>query len=228
MAYGIQIFNGSDVLQIDSDRKMSGLNVVNSSLFAGQSAGSTIPGTTVGFSPNLILINYSGTLSPGSAQYVFINKNTDDWSVVDLNGNPVNVDWAILEPFSRQTPSSSGYGIQIWNSSGELAFDSGLINNGGFTFKNYALPLTFSGNPAQDSGPLTTNLSEFVSVETSNYVPDNIRMGFLFANQYVIGGTAQTGIFFVGEFSIDFLGTGGQWSALGNISQIFSGTIGSV
>lgn len=227
MAYGIQIFNGSDVLQIDSDRKMSGFNVVNSSSFAGQSPSSTIPGTSAGFSANLILINYSGTIAAGSAQYVFINKNTTPWSVVDLNGNAVTVEWAILEPFSRETASSGGYGIQIWDSSGDLAFDSGLVNNGGFTFKNYALPYTFSGNPAQDSGPVTSSLSEYVSVETSTYVYNNVRLGFLFANQYVIGGTAQTGIFFTGEFRLD-LGSTIQWVAIDNLSQIFSGTIGSI
>lgn len=227
MSYGIQIVNGSSALQLDSNTKMSGFNVVNSSSFAGQSPSSTIPGTTSGFLPILVLVNYAGTLSPGTAQYVFINKNTSPWSVVDLNGNPVTVEWAILKPFKEETPSTSGYGIQIFNSLGQLAFDSTFVNNAGFTFKNYALPYTFSGDPAQDSGPLTTDLNEFVSVETSTYVYNNVRLGFLFANQYVIGGTAQTGIFFTGEFRLD-LGSTIQWVAIDNLSQIFSGTIGSI
>lgn len=222
MAYGIELNGGGNVFQIGSTRVMSGFKVVSSG------SASTIPGTTANtFSADFILIRPS-TPASGSKQEVYIKKNTTPWSVVDQTDSALTVDYVIIRSFkdAGNTPSTSGYGIQVFDANGDIAFDSGLIGTDGVTLTSTAEAGTLSGNFLIDTA-LTTNLSQYVSIETSFFVYNNTEFGFLYANNYTVGSNTRNGIYYTGKFYIDIFGEHYS-SYLTNMSQIFTATIGSV
>lgn len=220
MTYGIKILGGVDNIQIDSDRSNVGLKIIDSG------TSSTIPGTVANtFFDKLIAINYipaSGSVFP-----LFLNKATTPWSVVNFNGTAIPVDWVILDTFGN-TPSTSGYGIQIYNADGDISFDSQALQNDGASFTDFALYGTFSGNPYEDSGPLTPTTTDYVLMNHSTWGPagDTIKIGYLFDNS---SNNALTGIYHY-AYNVRFNPRNGlsverYWT---NFVNLFSFKIGSV
>lgn len=217
MSYGIEITGGIGNLQISSDRSMTAFRVINSG------SSSTITGVS-GTAPDyLVAISYEPA-NNGEFKNIAINKTTSEWTVVDENGSAVDVNWVVLDLFKSATASTSGYGIQIFNADNDLAYDSQLLlaENQGVTFKETAAPLTFSGNPFNDTNPLTSNLKEYVTVNHCIYAP-GIFIGYRFAKNT----TYASGIshFSYIEFSIEF---GNTTSYLSNFSDLFALKIGIV
>jgi len=222
MTYGIEINGGGNVLQIGSNRVMSGFKI--SSL----GAGSTIPGTTANnFSPKIILVKPS-TPASGAKQEVYINKQTTPWSVVNENGTSITISYAIIESFkdSNNTPTTGTYGIQIFDANGDIAFDSGAVGTDGITLTSSAEAGAFSGDYLIN-GPLVTDLSQYVSIETSFFSDNNFEYGFVYANNYTIGSNTRNGIYYTGRFFFDIFGQLYS-SYLTNMGQIYTAKVGSV
>lgn len=222
MTYGIEINGGGNVLQIASNRVMSGFNITS------LGAGSTIPGTVgSSFSPKIILVKPS-TPSSGSKQEVYLNKQTTPWSVVNENGTSITVNYAIVESFkdSNNTPTTGTYGIQIFDANGDIAFDSGAVGTDGITLTSSAEANVFSGDYLIDD-PLVTDLSQYVSIETSFFLNDNFELGFVYANNYTVGSNTRNGIYYTGRFFFDIFGQPYS-SYLTNMGQIYTAKVGSV
>lgn len=227
MSYGIEIKSGLNTLQIASDRGISGFKVSDSG------SGTTIPGTTAGnFSdPRLILVKV--TPSAGTKKEIYINKNVGNWAIVDEFGDPLIADYVIIETFKDVAePTGSAYGIQIRNSNNQVAFDTRITGSDGVTLTSAADYSSFSGDWKIDP-VITTNLSNYVSIDTSLFTEGNLECGFVFANNYVSGSTTYNGIYYTGKLIIQ-INVGGPvpsetiYSSIGNLSQIFTAVIGSV
>ena len=213
MTYGISIEGGIGNVQITSDTSNIGFRVVNSG------TSSDLPGTSAGLGGDkLFAIQY--TPPSGTFKNLYVNKQGTSWVVVDQNGNPFSVNWVELELFSEATPSSTGYGIQIFNKDGILAFDSGNVLNKGATFKEFANAFTVSGNPSQAEGPLTEDLSEYVTIAHAVFAAGNTYSGYHFSN----GSGGRTGV-----YHIFFVNLGGFGSGyIKNLSDLFAIKIGSI
>ena len=176
MTYGIKIFGGVDNIQIDSDRSNIGIRIVDSG------TSSTITGTVANiFFDKLIAINYIP--SSGNQNPLFFNKATTPWTVVNFGGISTPVDWVILDTFPT-TASTSGYGVQVFNADGDVCFDTEVLQNDGASFTDFALLGTFSGNPIEDLGPLTTDPTDYVIMNHSTWgsAGETIKIGYLFDN----------------------------------------------
>lgn len=220
MSYGIEITSGIGSLQISSSRPMSGFKVVDSG------TSSQIPGVT-GYTPDTnVLIRYQPPENEG--QFIFINKLANPWQVIDGTNSPIAVDWVKIEPFSvGGTASTSGYGLQVFNINNDLVYDSVNAGNQGISLKEYALEREFSGDFTSDLGPITTDLSEYVSVATIFYTSGATEYGFYFANNATYLTQQYTGIYYSGVFYVDTVY--GSFSAyLENLSEIFTASIGSI
>lgn len=220
MTYGIKILGGVNNIQIDSDGSNIGLYIVDSG------TGSTIPGTVANtFFDKLIAINY--VPSSGSVNTLFFNKATTPWTVVNFSGTATPVDWVILDSFPA-TVSNSGYGVQVFNADGDVCLDTEALQNDGASFTDFAIVGTFSGNPYEDSGPLTTDPTDYVLMNHSSWGPagETIKIGYFFDNN---PNNSLAGIYHY-AFNVRFNPRNGQsieryWT---NFVNLFSLKIGSV
>ena len=213
MTYGISIEGGIGNVQITSDTSNIGFRVVNSG------TSSDLPGTSAGLGGDkLFAIQY--TPPAGTFKNLYVNKQGTSWVVVDQNGNPFSVNWVELGLFPATPVASSGYGIQIFNKNGDLAFDSSSIVSKGATFKEFANAFTVSGNPSQAEGPLTEDLSEYVTIAHAVFAAGNTYSGYHFSN----GSGGRTGV-----YHIFFVNLGGFGSGyIKNLSDLFAIKIGSI
>lgn len=123
MTYGISITSGFDTTQIDSNTTLSYLKVV--SIGSAQTL-SGVPGSrlvcikppTGANDPNFAY----GALKSGTGPFTYNFYKMGQTSLT-------TVDYVILEPVKAGSPSP-GYGLQVYNTEGELAFDSGIFVNG--------------------------------------------------------------------------------------------------
>ena len=215
MTYGISIQGGIANYQIDSDTSNIGFRVVNS----GTSSAITGSSGTVG--NKLYAIQY--TPPAGTFKNLYIKKSVAPWKIVDQNGVDFAANWVELELFSQATPSSTGYGIQIFNKDGILAFDSGNVLNNGATFKEYAETQTVSGDPSLASGPLTEDLSEYATIAHAILLFDeagNTYSGYHFSN----GSGGRTGVYHI--FFVNVSGFGSYY--IKNLCALFAIQLGSV
>jgi hypothetical protein len=214
MGYGISIEGGVGNFQINSDTSNIGFRVVASG------TSSDLPGTTAGLGGDkLFAIRY--TPPSGTVKNLFVNKQVTPWTIVDENVTAVAVEWIELDLFPA-TPIASGYGIQIFNKDGDLAFDSQNILNNGATFKEFANAFTVSGDPSQAAGPLTPNLSEYATIAHS-FIGSDTYSGYRFANNFF----SQHGIYNLSYIIIDVFGSPAI-SYLPNLSDLFAIQTGSV
>lgn len=219
MAYGLKVFGGNNVLQIDSSTNLagfSGFNVTTSSSIT------VSPG-------DLVFCRHSP--SSGNIRYFGIDTSNTTWTAYSrlnspfLSGQsawqPFNLDWLILRAASTATTSGT-YGLQVKNAANQVAFDSRSISFG-FTITGYLAALAASGNPFQDSGPIAP-LGEWISVEHAfvnsftNDPTNPISIGGLaFANNRTEGSVTVNGAYFFGRISFF------NESYWGNFSNIITG-----
>lgn len=212
MTYGISIQGGIANYQIDSDTSNIGFRVVNSGTSSAITGSSGTGGT------KLYAIQY--TPPAGTFKNLYIKKTVTPWKIVDQNGVDFATNWVELELFSQATPSSTGYGIQIFNKDGILAFDSGNVLNNGATFKEYEEAFTVSGDPSLASGPLTSNLSEYATIAHAVFAAGNTYSGYHFSN----GSGGRTGVYHI--FFVNLGGFGGYY--IKNLCALFAIQLGSV
>jgi hypothetical protein len=213
MTYGISIQGGIANYQIDSDTSNIGFRVVNSGTSSAITGSSGTGGT------KLYAIQY--TPPAGTFKNLYIKKTVTPWKIVDQNGVDFATNWVELELFSEATPSSTGYGIQILNKDGILAFDSGNVLNNGATFKEYEEAFTVSGDPSLASGPLTTNLSEYATIAHAVFAAGNTYSGYHFSN----GSGGRTGVYHIFFVNLGGFGGGGY---IKNLCALFAIQLGSV
>lgn len=206
MAYGLQVFGGNNVLQIDSNTNLTG--------FSGAAITTS---SSIEVSPgDLVFCKHSP--SYGDIRYFGVDTSTSTWTAYSrlnspyLSGNsawqPFNLDWLILRAASTApTPPPGTYGLQVKNAANQIAFDSRSISFG-FNITGYLASLTASGNPYQDSGPAAP-LGEWVSIEhgfmgsyTNDFTNPISLAGLAFANNNTIGSITVNGAYYFGRFTL--------------------------
>jgi hypothetical protein len=146
MSYGIQIFSGNGNIQLDSTTSNSGVIVVDAAassqtvsavldkelVFAKPVA--TGAAITMGWLSN----NVGGGYDPAvNTTFTFRNNY----------GTAINCSYIKVKVASELTESTSGYGLQVYNDDGDLAFDSGLYNaDGGFGVTDFVKGGDFNGS----------------------------------------------------------------------------------
>mgnify|MGYP006073569859 CR=1 FL=1 len=126
MAYGINFVTANGNVQIDSTTTNTGLIVLSSALSSqsvtfdqqkeicfARPASTTYTGEV-----RLALSNVTGT---GTKTYYF----------EEPDGTRVNTNYIVGKWANEQIASSGGYGVQIFNSDGDLAYDTGLYTGDG-------------------------------------------------------------------------------------------------
>ena len=216
MGYGIEILTGNGNLQINSDYTDSGFIVIDK-------FSST---TTINYDRSKDLI-FARPASGGGNVTVGLSTTTATGVVTrtfqDTSGSSVNME-VIKGRFCSELTASTGYGLQVFNSDGDLAFDSGnFTGDGGFNLTDY-IP-TFQENGQVSLGdPMTTDGRKFVNMDTTFI--DNSGDGFYIQYIFRDAGTSE-GIFFESYFNVTFeFGT--VASFLSNYNPILIGEGGSV
>lgn len=223
MSYGIHIESGNGNVQVDSSTSGKGLIVIDS----GTST------TTSRLDPDKVLVfakpsSSSGNILIGCTRTTEDSNGEINLQFKDLNLNSVTCDFIIAKVSNEQTQSSSGYGVHVFNSEGDLAFDSGLFTgDGGFGVTDFL-------DAREGSGQY-----DLISTSTSNYVLVNsaalaspsaagIIQAFIYVNNYTSASYAsQNGIYFLGQFKF---GTAPnfQYQAIPNLGAVFVTETGSV
>lgn len=213
MTYGLRVTTGSanTILQIDSDTVMKDYVAV-----AGSSSSTTVPATfntvqdllfvntsvSSGQCKTLYLVNDSGT-------YKFIGQTNPSNTSVNTGMAYVSAAYILLKPIATLSSPSGTYGLQVYNSGNQLAFDSRYYTVGFNTaLVDYHTSLSRSGNPAADD-PLTSDFTLYPVLDTLSSSPISPlnpvwKTGYLFANNHTTYGT---GIFW-STFSQGFFGGG--------------------
>ena len=220
MSYGIEINTANGNTQIDSNTNGKGLIVTDS--------GTSSETPLIDLNEVLVFIKPSGT---GNRAVTAIRTTADSNGNQKLqfknhNYGSINCDFIIAKVSNVQTESSSGYGVQIFNTEGDLAFDSGLYTgDGGFGITDFVQAYEGSGQ------------NSLISTSTDNYVLANsliwvTQQGPLQGFNYVTSHTSvsyasQNGIYFFGAFKF---GTAPnfQYQTIPNLGAIFIAETGSV
>ena len=217
MTYGIKILSGNGNLQLNSDYTDSGFIITDKF-----SSTSTI---TYDRSKDLV---FARPASGGGNVFVGLSVTSATGSVTrtfqDTSGNSVNMEVIKGRFCTELTASTSGYGLQVFNSDNELAFDSTqYTGDGGFSVTDYVPPLQVNGQ-INLSDPITTDGRKFANMDTT--VIDNSGDGFYVLYSFRDAGTSE-GIFFSCFFNLTFEG-GVVSSFISNFNPIILGEGGSV
>jgi len=216
MGYGIEILSGNGNLQINSDYPDSGFIVTDKF-----SSTSTI---TYDRSKDLV---FARPASGGGDVSAGLSSSTGTGNVTrtfqTTSGTSVNME-VIKGRFCSELTASTGYGLQIFNVDGDLAFDSGAYTgDGGFNVTEYVPKFQENGQGIV-TDPITTDARKFVNMDTT--VIDNSGEGFYTYYRWKDDGSNE-GITFIQYFNITFeLGT--VASFLSNYNPIIIGEGGSV
>lgn len=202
MTYGILIKNDSGDVQIDTNTPGRGIIVRDS-------------GTTSSTNRTISLVTNEKRLvfarptnrTTGSEEIAWNPLGND--AFVDQDGNATYCDYVVgVWADTVQGTPSGDYGIQLYNSDGELAFDSRLFNgNGGFGITNFIQPGTAPAS-APFNSPISTDRTKYYLMNhtfRSEFAGDITYFGYLFQNQ---SGSASTGVHWIGRQDIGGIGGG--------------------
>jgi hypothetical protein len=222
MTYGIEILSGNGNLQISSNYSDSGFIVTDTY--------TSVNSITYDRSKDLI---FARPASGGGNQYVGLSTTSGTGSVTrtfqDTSGNSVNMEVIKGRFASEFTASTSGYGVQIFNSDGSLVFDSqqysaGTTNaRGGFSVTDYVPAFDLNGQPSLSS-PITTDGRKFANMDPT--LIDNSGDGFYMQYLFRDAGSNE-GIFWESYFNVTFE-FGSTSSYFSNFNPILIGEGGSV
>lgn len=115
MGYGISVTSSNNTIQIDSDRPYSYLKATQIS------SGLTI--TTTDTTDSIFI-------KPPSASTAIWGTNPTSNTTFDIYAGSTNTsaDYLVLRPTKVSSPTT-GYGLQVFNVDGLLAFDSGIFTS---------------------------------------------------------------------------------------------------
>jgi hypothetical protein len=145
MAYGIQIFSANGNIQLDSSTSNSGLIVVDAAASA-QTVDAILDKELVFAKPvatgSAVVMGWSagtnGSYNPAvNTTFTFRNSY----------GTTISCSYIKVKVANELTASTSGYGLQVYNDDGDLAFDSGLYSGDeGFGVTDFVEGNGFNGN----------------------------------------------------------------------------------
>ena len=145
MAYGIQILSANGNVQLDSTTTNSGLIVVDTAASA-QTVDAILDKELVFAKPvatgSAVVMGWSagtnGSYNPAvNTTFTFRNSY----------GTTINCSYIKVKVANELTASTSGYGLQVYNDDGDLAFDSGLYSGDeGFGVTDFVEGNGFNGN----------------------------------------------------------------------------------
>ena len=223
MAYGIQIDTANGNTQIDSNTNGKGLIVID------EGTSSSLP-SAVDLSEVFVFARPSATTGQN---YLAIDRGTPNAAgeqTVDFkksNGTALNVDYIIAKVANVQTESSSGYGVQIFNNEGDLAFDSGLFTgDGGFGVTDFLG--AYQGSGQYDL--ITTADRNYALINSTNHeleTDTGLNLFFVFVST-TNASYSQKGIYFAGRFQYQPFGEPIQYAAITNLGAILIAEAGSV
>jgi len=216
MSYGIEFSNANGDVQIDSNTTGKGFIITAS----GTNATST---GTLDLQKELVFARPSAT----TANYYFYAKQISNaLYFYNDQGNLIDADYFVVSPSDDLTASSGGYGVQIYNSDGDLTFDSGTVSNtGGVNITDYLAAFSASG----DYDLLDTDETKYALMNSSFFSEDSLELGYYYANNTPPSGLGptSTGIYYYGLLYID-LGIGVQIENVSNLGAILLAEKGSV
>lgn len=217
MTYGIEILSGNGNLQINSAYTDSGFIVTDTF--------TSVNSITYDRSKDLV---FARPASGGGNQYVGLSTTSGTGSVTrtfqDTSGNSVNMQVIKGRFASEFTASTSGYGIQIFNSGADLAFDSQQYSGeGGFSVTDYVPAFDLNGQ-VSISDPITTDARKYANMDPT--LIDNSGDGFYMQYLFRDAGTNE-GIFWESYFNVTFE-FGSAASFFSNFNPILIGEGGSV
>lgn len=143
MAYGASVLGGNGFVQLDSSTTNSGLTIID--------AGSISSSGSITFTKSTQFLfcrpTSSSTTTIGLTQTSSGSTTTSQtFEIRNRQGSRVPVDYVLGQFSSSLSATTSGYGIQVFNSDGDLAFDSEQYNgDGGFGLTDYVPDGTFAG-----------------------------------------------------------------------------------
>ena len=208
--------------QIDSDTTNTGLIVISSAASA----------TTVSFDPQkeLLFAKPSSTTYTNQklalrnpSNYVYGSSGT--FTFEDDVGNSVNTNYILAKWSNEQTASSSDYGIQVYNSVGDLAYDSGLYTgDGGIGIISYSAQQALSGyGVSSGTSRMATDPDKYYSMNSSFAVGNsNTFLGLEFNKNASLGAGVGVywwsrinlgsfgGIIYIANFTPRFVAEGGS------------------
>ena len=199
MSYGLQTFDASGRVQLDTTRASdSGMIVIDAGT---ASTVNNVP------SEARIFVN----IQPSNGNIGFVAHSYDDsTSTVSFFGTAtseegpldqaLSVNYIIAVPASTQTYSGNDYGLQCFNNDGDVLYDSRYLSgDGGFGILGYSEPQEHDGDLFSITGP-TNNL--IVSDKTTYIDVSNFFVGTIGNNT----GNKVKGryIVFANNFSADY------------------------
>lgn len=211
MAYGIRIESANGSLQIDSDYDDEAFIVTDYS----QST------TTATFDPLKDLVFARPVTRTNTSSVVGFNGtgSTRTFRPPVNTSSTVSMEVVIGRFAGNLTSSTSGYGLQIFNASGSLAFDSQKYQgDGGFTVTTYIAPFQASGT---GTTAIASSVDDFVCFNsTSVGAAGGPQRYFVFDDD---GANSNDGIRFVNFIPGPF----GQTFYFSNFNPIWIGERGA-
>lgn len=220
MSYGIQIDSGNGNVQINSNTNGKGLIVIDSG------TASSLP-TLVNLDEVFVFARPTATVGQN---YLAIDRGTPNANgeqTIDFkrsDGTSLNVDYIISKVSNAQTAASSGYGVQVFNIDGDLAFDSGLFTgDGGFGITDFLQSRAGSGQ----YDLITTADRNYALINSTNHeLESNVGLNLFFVFVSTTNSSySQKGIYFAGRFQF---GNPIQYQAIPNLGAILIAEVGSV
>jgi hypothetical protein len=217
MAYGIQIFNANGNTQIDSSTTNLGITVLD--------AAASSQTCTADLTYDLVFAKPVATSGTQTIAMDTSGNNTSSstWTFRNHTGTAINASYIVARASSGQTASSSGYGLQVYNTDGDLAFDSGLYNgDAGLGITHFIPGWSINGNYNFIDG----DLSQYSLMNPTNPGSSSTWFyGYIYRHTTGTASpyTSGPGIYYLGFFTIM-----GQSYFLPNLGCIFLGEGGSV
>ena len=209
-------------IQIDSATTNKGLIIIDSG------TGSVTPKVH----PDKELVFAKPTATSGQV-FMATTRSAKDangeltYSFKKENGTALNVDFVIAKVSNQITASSSGYGVQIYNDEGDLAFDSGAFTgDGGIGITDFVQAYESTGQ----NDLIDTDTSKYSLVNSTNWADPN-DTGVSLAFIYVLTTNLEyssTGIYFEGRFQFKPFGEAVQYQTISNLGAIFLAEVGTV
>jgi hypothetical protein len=145
MAYGVQIFSANGNIQVDSSTSNSGLIVIDAAA-SSQTVSAVLDKELVFAKPVAtgaqITMGWSGS-GTGGGYDPAVNTT---FTFRNISGTAINCSYIKVKVANELTASTSGYGLQVYNDDGDLAFDSGLYNGDeGFGITDFVKGGDFNG-----------------------------------------------------------------------------------
>ena len=201
MTYGLLIKNDNGDVQIDTNTPGKGIIVRASGTTS--SSNRTIP--LVANEKRLVFARPTNRTT-GSEEIAWNPLGND--AFVDQSGNATYADYVVgVWADTVQGTPSGDYGLQLYNSDGELAFDSRLFNgNGGFGITDFIQPGTAPAS-APFNSPISSDRNKYYLMNHTSYTSfggNTTYFGYIFQNG---SGSISIGVHWIGRQ--DIAGFGG-------------------